>query len=158
MKPVTIDLPIPTIGAKIWLLQETGLYVLERGSGVIRTDACTHGGAGSISIYDGIPNDQGFFEDRELPEHEMAELVRATLRQDPDASAAAARERIAQSAKNGRRIYYANPTVMGSWMMDGGFYHGLTIEAPGGHESISPVASIVWMPRLRAAAPAPRAE
>src|SRR5262249_11131952 len=37
------------------------------------------------------------------------------------------------------------PVVMGSWMCDGGFSHGLTLRAYGGVESAAAVASIVWV-------------
>lgn len=147
-KVTHIDLPVPRIGSKIWLLQEWGVYCLERCAGVLRTDACTHGGAGAVHIFDGIPEDSGMFDERRpVPAEDLDEFVRDICRLEPDTTAEDARARVARSAYNGRPIYTANPAVMGSWMMDGGFYHGLTLSALGGHESIVPFASIVWMPR-----------
>lgn len=111
------------MGGKCWLLESKGLFVLEKCPGVLRTIACTHAGAGSLAAYDGIPNDDGFFPDEEMePDH-------------PD-----------YHRRNGRVIYRATPVVMGSWMLDGGFLHGLTIKAWGGHEATSAIASLVWMP------------
>lgn len=147
-----IDLPVPLIGSKIWLLDKAGMFVLERGAGLIRTDACTHAGAGTVLMFDGIPDERGFFDEHKpIPETDMAELVRNMLRADASLDEERARTRIKKSAFNGRVIYKANPTVMGSWMLDGGFYHGLTIEASGGHEMVAPFASIVWMPRVKMA-------
>jgi hypothetical protein len=41
-------------------------------------------------------------------------------------------------------IYKANPVVMGSWMLDGGFTRGLTLIHRGGPVPAS--ASVVWVP------------
>lgn len=147
-----IDLPIPKIGSKIWLLQTAGIFSLERGPGVIRTNACTHAGAGSLTMYDGIPDDTGNFDDRlKLPDAELAEFVKDICRAEPKVSEDEATSRVLKSVFNGREVYTANPTVMGSWMLDGGFYFGFTIIASGGHEFTAPFASIVWMPRLKPA-------
>lgn len=123
-KPEYIDVPLPQIGGKAWLMDRPGIFVLETGEGTMRTLACTHFGAGNIAIYDGIPNDEGYFQD--IPEDDPAYPMR-----------------------NGRPFYRANPAVLGSWMLDAGFIHGLTIEVTGGHEGISPIGTIVWMPRSR---------
>jgi hypothetical protein len=45
-----------------------------------------------------------------------------------------------------REIYRANPTVMGSWMLDGGFVNGLTFVHQGGQDGTPSFASIVWVP------------
>lgn len=119
-----IDVPLPKMGGKAWLLDRPGVFVLERGEGTLRTFACTHFGAGNVAIYDGIPVDDGQFQDiaEDHPDYPM---------------------------RNGRPIYRANPAVMGSWMLDAGFIHGLTIEVAGGHEGITPIGTFVWMPRAR---------
>ena len=57
---------------------------------------------------------------------------------------------------NGRQLYKANPPVMGSWMLDAGFQHGLTIRNIGGQDSAPAMASIVWVPfKAKAKAPEP---
>ena len=114
---VNIELPMPPMGGKIWLLESKGIFVLERGPGTLRTLACTHAGSGMLVAIDGVPDENGFFpEISNTPAH------------------------------NGRPIYRANPVVMGSWMLDGGFVHGLTIRAEGGNEASLAIASIVWAP------------
>jgi hypothetical protein len=120
-KIVNVELPTPPMGGKIWLLEEKGIFVLERCAGTLRTIAMTHAGSGAVYAYDGIPDDYGYFSD---PPSET----------DP-----------AFWTRNGRPIYRANPAVMGSWMCDGGFYNGLTIIAAGGTESACAIASIVWV-------------
>lgn len=116
-----VELPAPPMGGKCWLLEDKGIYVLERGPGTLRTDACTHAGAGQLIIYDGVPDENGYFGTEEMSES------------DPG-----------YWSRNGRPIYKANPVVMGSWMLDAGFYHGLTIKATGG-ERAAAIASIVWV-------------
>ena len=123
MSVARLDLPTPPMGGKCWVLDDKGIFVLETGPGVLRTIACTHAGAGSLEAFDGIPNDDGFFPDRELLEEDDLWW-----------------------ARNGRPIYRANPVVMGSWMLDGGFMHGLTIFASGGRDAVNAIASVVWMP------------
>lgn len=122
-KPTLIELPTPKMGGKCWLLESKGLFVLQGGPGVLRTIACTHAGTGSLAVYDGIPNEDGFFPDEEMPESHPDFMLR-----------------------NGRVIYRATPVVMGSWMLDAGFHHGVTVLAKGGVESAAAIASIVWMP------------
>ncbi len=107
--PTYIDLPAPPMGGKCYLLADKGMFVLQRGGGVLRTIACTHAGSGSIIAYDGLPDERGFMDE------------------------------------TARQMYRANPAVMGSWMLDAGFVHGLTILASGGTESASAIASIVYL-------------
>lgn len=117
-----IEIPMPEIGSKAWLLESKGIFVLERGPGMLRTIAFTHTGSGRIDAYDGVPDPEtGRFPQEDLPLG------------DPDYATA-----------NGRCIYRCNN--MGSWMMDGGFRHGLTIFAIGGTESVCAIATIVWLP------------
>lgn len=122
MKPERITLKIPNIGGKCWLLDRSGLFVLEEGEGVLRTIACTHAGAGPIVAFDGVPNEKGFMPEIEPGSSEWGH-------------------------RHGRLLYNAHPAVMGSWMLDAGFINGLTLFVPGGHQGQAPVASIVWMPR-----------
>lgn len=136
---VEINLPPPVLGSKCFLLEEKGMFILERGPGLLRTIACTHAGCGSLVAIDGVPNEKGFFP--EIPEGENI----LDLPTDPT-----------KGAYPGRPFYRANPTVMGSWMLDAGFFHGLTILAAGGNDGIAAIASIVWMP-YRARTPAPPA-
>jgi hypothetical protein len=126
-----ITLPFPRIGGKVWVLDAKGIFVLERSAGVLRTIACTHAGSGAVLAYDGIPDDRGFFSPRGGSDGGGSGSGNGSADED---------------TKNGREIYRANPAVMGSWMLDGGFYHGLTIVHNGGHSSAPAVASIVWLP------------
>lgn len=126
-----IELPTPPLGGKCWVLKEKGVFVLERVPGVLRTIACTHAGSGTLEAIDGVPDDGGFFADESMAE--------------PGAGADVGSMR-AYGRRRGRPLYSANPVVMGSWMLDAGFLHGLTIIARGGHVSAFAIASIVWMP------------
>lgn len=136
-KIIHIELPAPPMGGKCWLLERKGTFVLERGAGVLRTIACTHAGAGSLEVLDGIPNDDGFFSDEEMREP----------KREPDEPE---EEYVARMLKFGTRagrpFYRASPVVMGSWMLDAGFNHGLTLRVSGGHEAACAIASVVWMP------------
>ena len=134
---VRVELSTPPMGGKCFLLDAKGIFILETGPGVLRTIACTHAGAGNIEAIDGVPNDQGFF-----PDENMREPHRGTYKTDEMFSDGMKRF----CTRNGRSIYRANPIVMGSWFLDAGFEHGLTIRAAGGHESASAIASIVFMP------------
>jgi len=129
---INIDLPVPSIGGKCWLLNAKGIFVLERGPGTLRTIACTHAGSGALLAIDGIPNEDGFFDGA-----------------DPDRRPDQMPVDIESAAFNGRAFYYANPTVMGSWMLDAGFEFGLTVCALGGNASTTAFASIVWAPVRR---------
>lgn len=135
---INIDLPPPQIGSKCFLLERKGMFILERAPGLLRTIACTHAGCGSMLAIDGIPNDQGFFPEREEGDFDMPT--------DPT-----------KGAYNGRPFYRANPVVMGSWMLDAAFYHGLTIYAAGGNDDVAAIASVVWMPHRARTVQAPAA-
>lgn len=117
-----IHLPAPRIGAKAWLLNRKGIFVLEEGPGVLRTIACTHIGSGSMIVRNGLPNDMGEFP---LPPV-----------MDPGV----------ETEYGGRPLFRANPVVMGSWMLDAGFVDGLTIQADGGTDNNCAIATIVWLP------------
>ena len=132
-KVTYVRLPTPKLGGKIWLLEEKGMFVLEEGPGMIVTMACTHAGSGSIAIIDGIPDENGFFPAPAI-----------TVKWEPGY----------WQQSGVHKLLVASPSVMGSWMLSGGFYHGLTVLADGGTESASVIASLVWMPE-KVAAPAP---
>jgi hypothetical protein len=140
-RPVDILVPMPPIGGKIWLLDRKGLFVLERCAGTLRTLAVTHAGSGALEAIDGVPDENGHFPDDHMPEPEAPP-------QDADDSAIAEyiERRKAFDSRNGRPFYQAPSTVMNSWMLDGGFLHGLCIRALSGHSSVSATASIVWLP------------
>jgi hypothetical protein len=126
--PRRIKKRMPPMGGKIWCLKEKGVFVLEEGPTVFRTLAVTHVGSGGLTFYDGVPDEQGRF-----PGY------------DPD-----------DADSNGTEIHVHPGTVLGSWMLDGGCWHGLTVRATGGTEGVSSVGSIVWLPvktRARAAVP-----
>lgn len=149
--PEIIDIPLPSMGGKCWLLNRKGMFILEPGPGTIRTLAVTHAGSGTIEAIDGIPNCDGFFPDEHLTE------PLAFTAQEIDAldkgdgyGLISAHEKLelhkAWGARRGRPLYKASPAVMGSWMLDGGFIHGLTIRATGDNSAVNSFASIVWMP------------
>ena len=114
-------MPLPPIGGKCYLIDRKGIFIFEDTPGTLHTIACTHAGSGSMIAYDGVPDAKGDFP-------EVSE-------KDPD-----------YDTRIGRPICKANPIVMGSWMLDGGFYHGLTIKVLGGHDRVMPMASVVWIP------------
>ena len=109
---------LPPMGGKIYLVDRKGLFIFEDRPGTLRTIACTHAGSGSMVAIDGYPDENGNL--LELPED--------------------------RTGKFGRQIYKANPIVMGSWMLDGGFHHGLTLKVSGGREKVMAMASVVWIP------------
>jgi hypothetical protein len=129
-KPIHIEVPQPVAGCKAFLLDKIGVFILERGPGTLITSAITHAGAGSLMILEGIPDENGFFP--EPPPKPQAG-------DNPEAFNE-------WGKRNGREYFRANPVVMGSWMLNAGFHHGLTVWASGGHESMAPVATIVWQP------------
>jgi hypothetical protein len=139
-KVTHVEVPAPVMGGKAWLLNDKGLFVIERGPGTCITLACTHAGAGGIEIIDGIPNEGGFFDNAEnVPVDEPHSDS------PPDVL-----ERWGK--RNGRVYYRALPAIMGSFMLNAGFHNGLTVRAMGGHNAVAAVATLVWMPyRVRAA-------
>jgi hypothetical protein len=54
-----IDIPQPKIGNKIMCIQDSGIYVLERGPCSLRGMINTRIGNGAISGYDALPDDNG---------------------------------------------------------------------------------------------------
>src|ERR1700678_3476955 len=67
-QPTRVELPVPPMGGKCWVLDRKGLFVLEEGPGTLRTIACTHAGSGSLICYDGLPDSRGFFPDEQMAE------------------------------------------------------------------------------------------
>jgi hypothetical protein len=133
LKPEDIIIRDPLIGSKCWLLHAKGIFILERGPGALRSICCTHAGAGGIKIYDGIPDENGFFPDE------------AMQPDDPN-----------YHNRNGRLIYQANPSVMGAWMLDAGVQYGITIEAAGDQPSSNTFATITWLKHKIRQAPSPQ--
>ncbi|HTI81757.1 MAG TPA: hypothetical protein VL614_15015 [Acetobacteraceae bacterium] len=153
-KPQIIDIPLPSMGGKCWLLEAKGMFVLEPGPGTMRTFACTHAGSGTVEFIDGIPNELGFFPDDDMPEppaftEDELQILEVSHRTTFDPPAGI-KEKMdlhkAWGARRGRSFYRASPAVMGSWMLDAGFIHGLTVRATGEHSSVNTMGSIVWMP------------
>lgn len=122
-----IEIPLrqPIMGGKAWVIEESGLFVLERGGGVLRTVACTHAGSGSCEAADGVPDENGFFQIYS-PHKPPAEC-------EPG------------KPGWGRRLFRGSPVVMGSWMLDAGFSDGLTFRYGGGTDGVAMIATIVWM-------------
>lgn len=150
-----LHLDTPPFGGKGYLLETKGVFVLERGPTLLRTIACTHAGSGSLAAFDGVPDHMGFFPDRamtpppDLLDDEYQELHRHYRLGGGKLSMRVSKwivDRKAYDTRNGRALYRATPTVMGSWMLDAGCVHGLTVQAVGGREEVSAVASIVWQP------------
>lgn len=145
-RPIDILIPTPPMGGKIWLLEGKGLFVLERGPGTLRTLAVTHAGSGALEAIDGVPNAEGFFPDGQMAEPLPPMLGHLSFEgQKQERLAAYAERRKAYDSRNGRPIYAAAAGVMGSWMLDGGFQHGLTIRALSGNKVVCATASIVWV-------------
>lgn len=124
MKPTRILVPEQKIGGKPFLLRASGMFVLEEGPGMLQVCNITHAGSGELDIWDGVPSDNGMFEDEHLPET------------DPKFG-----------RHNGRKIMQFSPVYMGAWMMNAGFEHGLTIRASGLNP---PFITFVWVAFKRA--------
>lgn len=115
-----INLKQPPIGNKMFCAQQHAYYVLEKGPTTLRALANTHMGSGSIVIYDGVPDENGFFPDN-VQKHTLADF-------------------------EGRIVFNANPPVMGMWMFDGGLHYGCTLALLPGTAGVSPCVAITWMP------------
>lgn len=131
------NIQTPPIGGKVFLIQRKGLFVFERGPATLRTIAIPHAGSGGLQVYDGVPNDEGLF-----PQEDMPEFILPGDGADP--SQAVQNEEYPN--RNGRLLFKQNPIVMGSWMMDAGCIHGLSIRALGGTDGTPAMATVVWMP------------
>lgn len=119
--------PQPQLGAKCVALTQKGVYIMEQGPGSLVTIACTHAGSGIVVAYDGYPDENGFVE---------------TYSPDPKA--------LDQDlTKPGLELVHCHPAIMGSWMMNSGYHHGLTIILGSEDNSPSAIASIVWMPFIK---------
>ena len=117
-----ISLPLPPLGGKCFVIEKKGTYILDEGPCLLRVIACTHAGAGGLMIYDGVPDQYGYFGD--IQPNDPKYFVR-----------------------NGRPLFRAHPVVMGSWALDAGALHGLTIVATGGE--VDCIVTIVWIPVKR---------
>ncbi len=143
-KPEIIMVPQPPMGCPSYLIERPGMFVLHVGPGTLITDACTHAGAGSMMIYDGVPDENGYFpEAPPVPEEGKAWQVRTA---DGFRLADLSEWREAYGRRHGRELLRKSPVVMGSWMLNAGFHNGLTVDVSGGHEGMAPVATIVWTP------------
>ncbi len=118
-----IELPEPRMGAKCYLIETKGVYILESGPGTLRSLACTHVGTGAITVHDGIPDERGFFEKKALLDPYSPDYLTA----------------------NGRRLFKMTPQVMGFWALDAGFQNGLTIISDGGTSGIPVFISVAWI-------------
>lgn len=118
-----IELPEPKMGAKCYLIETKGVYILETGPGTLRSLACTHVGTGALTVHDGIPDERGFFQKEALLDPYSPEYLTA----------------------NGRRIFKMTPQVMGFWALDAGFQKGLTVVSDGGTGGIPVFLSVAWV-------------
>ena len=123
-KPTIIDLPLPPMGGKCWLLENKGLFVLEPGPGTIRTLAVTHAGSGSIEVIDGIPDENGFFPDEAMQrpapftqdEYAMIQTARRTQADPPDWLALKIQDHQIWGSRRGR-IFWNLPEPFGTLQM-----------------------------------------
>lgn len=129
-----IELPDPKIGSKGYLINRKGRFLFEDEPSVLRTLACTGAGAGGFTVYDGIPNQHGFFPQSE----QDAYLANGRWKYDKRWSEE-------DDLRNGRIIFKANPAILGSWMFDVQAHHGLNVFAEGGNESALTFATVSWM-------------
>ena len=117
-----ITLPDARMGAKVFLLERKGVYVLEEGPGILRSLACTYVGSGSLIVRDGVPSANGYFDadkfDPYSQEYAMA---------------------------NGRKVYAASPVCIGFWGLDCALVHGLTVEAAGGIKDGTVLVTVCWL-------------
>lgn len=121
-RPIFIDMPTPKLGGKMWLLDRKGTFVLEQGPCCLGTIACTSAGAGGLIVYDGVPDEGGnFSHDADIKEGSPEWFMRP-----------------------GREVHRMLPIVMGSWWLNGGCYHGLTLRVLGGHPGTPAIATVVW--------------
>lgn len=137
--PTRVLVAQPPMGGKCFVLDGPGIFVLEEGPGTLITDACTHAGAGGLVLYDGVPDERGYFPD--------ADMEKPT--EDPTAYATPGDRDLAferWGKRHGRELLRQPTAVMGSWMLNAGFHNGLTVDVTGGHMELYPVASIVWQP------------
>lgn len=120
-----IEIPAPSMGSKGWLLDEFGIFELEKGTvGVLRGVCCTHTGTGALEIVDGFVDELGHYPDEELRKQHLNPKYFNC---------------------NGRTIFKSPGSVMGMWPLNIGFIHGLTVHANGGHSSGgSPCITLIW--------------
>lgn len=148
-----VEVAMPPLGGKCWVLAAKGIYILEEGPGTLRTIACTHAGSGGLIGYDGVPNEEGLFLARRItlpaPVTMRGKSFDAGCEVDVPGEQAE-EDHIFYPLRNGRDIYRATQAVMGSWMLDAGFHHGLTLRATGGHAPTAAFASVVWAPYRQA--------
>ncbi len=122
-KITLIKMPTPKLGAKTYLLKKGGIYVLEPGPGALQAIAVTHAGTGSMSIYDGVPDDRGNFPDSEMLETDNGYY-----------------------ARNGRDVFQMSPILMGMFMLNAGLFHGLTVKCFDGQHGVSTRLTLAWVP------------
>ena len=134
-KPIRVKLKDPPIGNKMHLIMHHGIYVLEESPCMVRAVACTHAGSGGVIIYDGVPDEHGYFP-ADTP---MSVLVP----ENPTEEELAAALELYYN-RNGRPVYYANPAVMGMWMFDGGLMHGFTLVSLSDAQTSAPIITITW--------------
>ena len=138
--PERIVVAQPPMGGKAYVTERPGLFVLEVGPGTLITDACTHAGGGGLVLYDGIPDENGYF-----PVDGEAPLPFQGEEGSPD-HAVWLRASEAYGKRHGRELLRQPSAVMGSWMLNAGFHNGLTLDVSGAHSDMYPVATIVWQP------------
>lgn len=120
----------PKSGSKAFLIESKGIYVFEKGEGVVRSLACTYVGSGAFHVYDGVPPEDTVVGEKKSPLDTRFPHV------------------------DGRKIFTMAPQVLGFWGLDAGFKKGLTVVASGGTSSSSPVlVTVMWMKHKEAAEP-----
>src|SRR6185437_1806299 len=143
-----VNLPKPPIGNKIFLAQDHGLYILEKGPALWRAMANTHMGNGSISVYDGLPDENGLFSKAAIVT--KAKFVDGQLiSNSEELIPKKPLELGGRIILDGRMIFNANPPILGMWMFDGYCENGLTLVLhDAGSRGLSPCVTITWVPKL----------
>jgi hypothetical protein len=142
--PLRIKIRQPPIGVKMHLVKEHGMFIFEEGPTTIYGLACTHPGSGGVVIYDGLPDESGFFPDV-TPFHEF-------VPENPTPDQIKAAQEAYQEAfynRNGRDVYYANPAVMGMWFFNGGLINGFTLVSRSDHPATAPIITLTWQPERK---------
>lgn len=135
-KPTIIHVKEPPIGNKVTLIKERGLFVLETGPAMLRAMACTHAGSGGFTVYDGVPDEHGWFP------KETTKIFRKDFKDEQEFMIA---QEIERQNQNGRDFYYAQPACMGMWMLDAGCNYGITVENLGASGTSVPIITVTWM-------------
>ena len=117
-----VETPEPRMGAKSFLVETKGIYILERGPAVLRSLSCSYMGTGGFSVRDGVPTAGGHFDADRLDPFSKEYML-----------------------ANGRRMFIMSPQIIGFWGLDAGIHHGLTVVANGGQKGGPVLVTVCWI-------------